>query len=155
MIPWPAKLLKRYPLIEPPPALLSRVRDVTLIQRNPNRPWWVMNSVGTAWLRQKTWAEPERPFHVSGINSDLPWLERHAHVNGDMIGLDASDPLPRPDFRVGQIWGDEHGGAILLHRTLDVELASDSVSWTNRYRFLVHDTVCPWLAPWSPWEKKS
>jgi hypothetical protein len=23
------------------------------------------------------------------------------------------------------------------------------------YPFLVHDTVCPWLAPWSPVEEKS
>lgn len=92
---------------------------------------------------------PERPWRT-----DMTPAKAAAH--------DAACPLPHPGYRAGQVWANEHGGAVVLLNShplmrcavvdeTDRPLALSEIGST--YPYLMADPACPHLAPWSPAQK--
>lgn len=135
---WPKEITEDYPISE----------DVHW----PERPWWGKKGVdGLGW--------PNRlgsPF-VSRIDGkyvlDLSPVEA--------ARFDRLHPLPHPGFRVGQVWGNEFGDAVIVQRVEDghpMVLRSSPIHGHDvlidmscaRFCFLIADPCCPRFAPWSP-----
>jgi len=85
MRPFPPELQAAYPC---PP------------DRLPDRPWW----------RKETWsidASSLRSSHFRRQDGRLAvFLE-------EVAAIDASDPLPHPGFRVGQVWANHDGATVV------------------------------------------
>lgn len=156
---WPAKLAELYPL---PPAPLHNGGD-------PLRPWWYLDLGARGWVRLPDRAtirlyqdtRDDRAKEALGLADDASLAEQRAQY-------DHKHPLPHPGRRVGQIWANEEGEAVFI----DFSYVTNGVAagriyhpgeeptshlrhtagnaHIERYPFLVHDTVCPWFAPWAP-----
>ncbi len=122
MLTWPEALSLAYPF---PP-------DVT---RFPGRPWWV--------LREGTWSRSGGEILAAGLDP------LNSTVVAQVENIDNTYPLTHPGFRVGQVWGNAEGEASMV-----IGMHNDNPVWgrtsPDGYLFLVHDVVCPWLAPWAP-----
>jgi len=110
------------------------------------RPWWYKSShgVGGADCLRRTDDPHATAFTVE---------QAEAH--------DAANPLPHPGFRAGQVWAHESGESIVVVAIIQgrVCTAHDEDGWfpstfARAWPYLMADTACPWLAPWSPSEVK-
>ena len=155
MIPWPAKLLDLYPF---PAAELVATFGEIVRDRDPLRPWWFVEptAIKPCWRRTD---RREVLFYQDGWHGRISI----AKLAEQRIEVDKDHPLPHPGFRVGQVWADEDGNATQITAKwtdgsgpiASLIIGSGPISaptLRENYYFLVHDAVCPWLAPWAPAE---
>lgn len=87
----------------------------------------------------------------------------HELASVEAAKIDGLYPLSHPGFRVGQVWGNESGDAVVIQRVKNgyPKVLQDYAGATHallisldaqRFCFLIADPCCPWLAPWSPVE---
>lgn len=149
MKPWPIELQKIFPRND---------------GMRPDRPWWPDSSKHSGHVRR------------DGTVIYLYDAVRECEVSFTQVpamqdACDKEQPIPHPGFRVGQIWASSDGYVVTIvgaHRYTARGDIAYQLSWAdpneaflneehiardlNDY-FLVHDPVCPWLAPWSPPER--
>ena len=136
----------------------------------PERPWWrptygdergavYERRIAGAWHPVLVYTDPVRGL-CRGVT---PLPEGTLPLFDAMAAIDARAPEPHPGYRAGQVWANEHGGAVVLLNShplmrcavvdeTDRPLALSELGST--YPYLMADPACPHLAPWSPCEVK-
>lgn len=172
MTPWPADLLRDYPLN-------------TYDNRHPERPWWCEHS--GYWTRYSRGDATQYQLQQR-TRSSSTLAEFRADAQrclAEMAAFDARDPIPHPGFRAGQVWAavspaDTRVYTIALHeprplpeastflvhtrtsmrwweaKPMNAEKLTGLLSHDGCYPyFLIVDPCCPWLAPWASSQKES
>lgn len=149
MKPWPRELQEMFPIADD--------------SVNGERPWW-RERKKKGWIRSDSLRIQERSTPHSYELPDSRWTEWGEYNVYDMMGLwDAAHPLPHPGFRVGQTWAipresDFYVLTIQAHQSgssertwyLDYYYSNEELQQFLESAYLIHDAVCPHLAPWAP-----
>lgn len=179
MKPWPPELAKLYP-----PQRRPMERAPGLDEPHLLRPWWRKRPTthGGTYFRQDMQAEVWRetltyswgpPGHRLRFRSpgapDMQTAALGAVADDVMAEIDAKWPIPRPPFRVGQVWASVYSGANegvavqIIGRGYHVpprDTANAHYDWSFSSSdvmgiagaYLVHDPCVPDAAPWAPAE---
>ena len=165
---WPPELAKLYPLQRRPTD-----RPPGLDEPHPLRPWWRKPRPGT-WRRQDGKAHVQETFHqefggpaARRVRYETPegpeTAALDAVVDDVLAEIDAKWPIPRPPYRVGQVWTSHTGSGVGVVATLfggvlaTVVRAAEAPPTFDCMRpetwpYLVHDPCVPDAAPWAPAE---